>query len=110
MFLRLFGDYVRDKVISPDCDNFFSVEAIKKWKIRSLDAEYCCWALRTLFSLCVRYNVRLRPNWIPGEDNVLADALSRDFWDVTSAEMCKYVRQAHGRPSPYCESLAALAL
>ena len=105
VLLRLFGPYPANKVVSPVCDNSFTVNAIKRWKIGSGDAEYCSSALRTLFSLCVHYNIRLRPTWIAGDDTVLADALSREYWDIASHELSTYVRRAHGRRSAFCEGL-----
>ena len=105
VFLRLFGHYLQNKVVSPVCDNAFSVGAIKRWKIKSLDAEYCCSTLRTLFSLCVVHNVRLRPTWIPGDDNVLADALSRGYWNVASSELNAYNVSTHGSASAFCTGL-----
>ncbi len=106
--LHLFGPYLQDKVVSPVNDSSFAVGAIKRWKMKSVDAEYCGTALRTLFALCVRYNIRLRPTWICGEDNVLADALSRDYWGIVSSELVTYVKRAHGRSSTFCENLASL--
>ena len=105
VLLRLFGHYLRDKVISPLTDNMFSVGAIRRWNVKSLDAEYCSATLRTLFSLCVVYNIRIRPTWIPGEENVLADALSREYWDIASDRLVAYTHQTLGRKSAFCASL-----
>lgn len=105
VLLRLYGEYLRDRVVSPVNDNACAVCAISKWRVGELDAQYCAATLRTLFSLCVRYNVRLCPRWIPGESNILADALSRATWPIVSQELQTFAESASGRPSIFCRNI-----
>lgn len=105
VLLRFFGPYLANKIISPLTDSACAVFAITKWSTGSLDARYCASTLRSLFSLCVRYNIRLRPRWIPGDSNHLADALSRQHWPRVAVELASHTRLAHGVSSPFCLSL-----
>lgn len=91
---RVFGDYLRDRVVSVKCDNMAAVLGVRKFKCGSVDAIESARILRLLFGLCVQYNVRLCTQWIPGDTNVLADALSRcdqqGKWCVAARELGDY--------------------
>ena len=98
VLLRPFGHYLADKTVVVDCDNACSVSAIKKFRARSVKAEYMAATLQILFALCVQFNVRLKPIWIAGKENALPDALSRQNWRVVSSELSAYTISS-GLPS-----------
>ena len=91
VLLRTFGHYVANKTVVVDCDNACSVSAIKKFRARSVKAEYMAATLRSLFTLCVQFNVRLKLRLSAGKENVLPDALSRQNWRVVSSELSAYI-------------------
>ena len=107
VLLRVYSDYVRNKVILIDNDNMAAIAAVRKFAASSAEAVETARILRLLFGLCVQLNVRLRARWVPGALNVLLDALSRQYWGVTAAELHAYrCEQGFRSRSPYLECMA----
>lgn len=52
----------------------------------------------------------LRPQWVEGKQNVLADALSRQNWPVVSEAMQSYVKKQGYSASAWLASLQQLGL
>ena len=105
VLLRTFGYYLANNTVVVDCDNACSVSAIKKFRARSVKAEYTAATLRSLFALCVQFNVRLKPRWIAGKENVLPNALSRQNWRVVSGELSAYISSRGLPPSQWMDSM-----
>jgi hypothetical protein len=109
VLMRAYGEYLRDKAVRVVSDNFAAVRGVRKFSVKGLDPELREGYLRELFALCVRFNVRLKTRWIPGAENVLPDALSRQYWAVVSREL-QHWRQCNGHEgkSAYIEMLKTL--
>jgi len=61
------------------CDNMAVVDCMKSGTSRSKPVMHL---VRSLYSLCVKYNFLVRAVHIPGSTNVIADALSRNLLQV----------------------------
>ena len=105
VLLRTFGQYLSDKTVVVDCDNACSVSAIKKFRARSVKAEYIPSTLRTLFALCMQFNVRLKPRWIAEKENVVPDAVSRQNWSVVATELTAYISRKVCPQSQWVDSM-----
>lgn len=92
VLLHLFGSYFVSKSVVIWCDNQCTVGAIRKFAIGKSNAKVMASIMRCIFSLCIQY-VCLRPKWIEGSRNVLADALSRQQWAVAQQELLVYIRR-----------------
>ena len=108
VLMRVFGSYLANRTVVVDCDNACSVSAVRKFRARSVKAEYMAATVRTLFGLCVRYNVRLKPRWIAGKENVLPDALSRQYWRIVGLELTKYIEAQGYSSSPWVAGFATV--
>lgn len=75
--VALFAEWWRGSRVVFFCDNAASVSWLNSGAPK---AEGPRSIVRALFSLCVQSHVRLVVQHIPGEQNVLADALSRRQW------------------------------
>ena len=67
------------KRIEFECDNMAVVEIIKSGTSRSPPVMTL---VRALYSICVKHNFLVRAVHIPGTDNAIADALSRNLLQV----------------------------
>jgi hypothetical protein len=75
--LRLFAAaWSRSRVVV-FCDNMATVEWLSSGSARPPSARLL---VQEVFSMCVTHHIRLHVQHIPGEKNVLADALSRKQW------------------------------
>ena len=94
VLVRTYADYLRDKVVVVDNDNTAAIFGVRKFSCGSTDAVETARILRILFAECVRLNLRLQTRWVPGEQNVLPDALSRcdepGKWAVAARELERY--------------------
>ena len=80
--VRLFPEAVRNKHLCVRSDNTATVAAINKLTCTAKGPSRAAIMaiLRSLFSASVRLNFRLTAQHIPGVENGLADALSRQEW------------------------------
>lgn len=107
--MRAYGEFLRDKTVRVVSDNFAAVTGVRKFKVKGQDPELREGYLRDLFSLCVEFNVRLKTRWIPGVENVLPDALSRQYWHVVSTELQHWRDKAgYAGRSAYIDALRDL--
>lgn len=108
VLLKTFGSYLANKSVRVKCDNACTVAALRKFAISSSKAVVMADILRCIFRLCVEYNVCLRPKWISGESNVMADALSRQRWAVVGKQLQRYVSVRGYPPSAWAATLEHL--
>lgn len=101
VLLHLFGEYLESRSVVIWCDNQCTVSAIHKLAVTKANASVLAGIVRCVFDLCLRYNVCLRPKWIAGVENVLADALSRQRWPTVATEMQFYIVQQGYEPSSW---------
>ena len=72
--LALYGPYLRDRSVLLRSDNLADVYIVNKMKTRKDDLLVL---LRAIYSTAAFYNIRLRVKHVRGENNDLADLLSR---------------------------------
>ncbi|XP_041442566.1 uncharacterized protein LOC121401560 isoform X1 [Xenopus laevis] len=77
--LELWAGDFRDKAIRFISDNMGVVCAVNNL---SSDSAPVINLLRQLVLICMRFNISFRAQHIPGVENTLADALSREKWDL----------------------------
>ena len=94
VLLRMFGDYLRNKVITVVSDNMAAVGSLRKFVCKSANAVDSARILRVLCGLCVQYNVRLHTQWISRALNHSPHALSRcdepGTWQTAARELQVY--------------------
>jgi len=105
VLLRAFGPYLANHHVLVLSDNYVAVQAVRRFHIPSMHSEYLAAVLREIFSLCVQHNIRLKPRWIPGTTNSLADALSRQKWEIAGSEISAYAYGVTGRASAFAMHL-----
>ena len=76
VFIDLFGPCIANQSIRLRSDSVTAIRCVRDLTA-ALDSPELAALTRTFLSLCVDYNVRIVPEHIPGESNVLADTLSR---------------------------------
>ena len=72
-------------------DNENAVRAVQHFNVSGLHSKYQARILREIFTLCVRFSVRLQARWLAGTDNALADAPSRQRWQVVGKVLSSHV-------------------
>lgn len=87
VMLELFGWYLSGRSVVVWCDNQCTVAALRKFAIGKSSATKMAAIVRCIFSLCLKYNVCLRPRWIEGDLNVLADKRSRQEWPIAADKL-----------------------
>lgn len=96
--VQLLGDYWRGSHVVVFCDNASTVAWVGQGAPRPLSARAL---VGSLFQACLRLDIRLSVQHIPGVDNVVADALSRRQWARFGAEACAALRVC----SPFLSSV-----
>jgi hypothetical protein len=82
----LLGDYWAKQRLLVFCDNSSTVSWVGAGAPRPGAAQGL---VQQLFRLCVQQHIRLHVQHVPGEDNVLADALSRQDWQRFGLRACE---------------------
>ena len=105
VLLRWFGAALHGIVVRVHNDNGKAVRAVQHFNVSGLHSEYQARILREILTLCVRFSVRLQARWLAGTDNTLADALSRQRWQVVGKVLSSHVWSRCGRASPFAGQL-----
>jgi len=87
--LQLLGDYWLGSHVVVFSDNAATVSWVGQGSPRPLAAREL---VGRLFQDCLRRDIRLSVQHIPGVDNVVADALSRRQWSTFGSEACAALR------------------
>lgn len=82
----LLGDYWAKRRLLVFCDNSSTVSWVGAGAPRPVAAQAM---VQQLFGLCVQQQIRLSVQHVPGEENVLADALSRQDWQRFGLTACE---------------------
>ena len=77
--LLLYGEEWEGKAVQIGIDNMSTVRWLMRWRAKPPEALTL---VKEIWHFCVQRDIDLRPVHVPGVDNVLADALSRQLWDV----------------------------
>ena len=72
--MRRWGHLWSNTHVRVRCDNFSSVQAVNKGTSRSKELTAC---VREMFWLSLKYGFRLTARHVPGEQNFMADMISR---------------------------------
>ena len=72
--VALYGPWLADSCLIVVTDNMSDVSIINRQSTRSAELLPL---LRAIYATCVRYNILLKAQHVAGEDNVVADFMSR---------------------------------
>ena len=104
--LKVWARRWQNRVVCIFCDNLGAVTVAQTGKTRDVFLNAC---LHALWLTAARFNIQLRVMHIPGKDNVLADALSREkvpapgeyIWEhVTDSDLDLFCRGPIGIERP----------
>lgn len=104
VLLDVFPDVLRDRFVVVHSDSVSAIKCVRDFSA-ALDSPEMAHLTRVVLGQMVRLNVRIRPQYVPGVDNVLADPLSRDKVSLFAGRAQAWLRSRGWETSSFLASV-----